>query len=146
MTYHSLISVKNLGFFSDETLSMDAHIQQLCRIVFCQARRQFKTRPSLSTDAASKLAVSFILTRLDYYNSLPAGLPDNKLNKLQRIKKIPTVLLVIRKHKHVSATLQFRGRYHGGRRPPRDDSFHSPTVIPPSALDKPSIMKSYNRR
>ena len=24
--------------------------------------------------------------------------------------------------------------------------FHSPTVIPPSALDKPSIMKSYHRR
>ena len=27
-----------------------------------------------------------------------------------------------------------------------DDSFHSPTVIPPSALDKPSIMKHYHRR
>ena len=33
------------------------------------------------------------------------------------------------------------GRYHGGRRPSSDDSFHSPTVIPPSAVDKPSIMK-----
>ena len=39
-----------------------------------------------------------------------------------------------------------RGRYHGGRRPSSDDSFHSPTVIPPSALDKPSIMKRYHRR
>ena len=39
-----------------------------------------------------------------------------------------------------------RGRYHGGRRPSSDDSFHSPTVIPPSALDKPSIMKCYHRR
>ena len=38
------------------------------------------------------------------------------------------------------------GRYHGGRRPSSDDSFHSPTVIPPSALDKPSIMKRYHRR
>ena len=36
-----------------------------------------------------------------------------------------------------------RGRYHGGRRP---SSFHSPTVIPPSALNKPSITKSYHRR
>ena len=32
---------------------------------------------------------------------------------------------------------QSRGRYHGGRRPSSDDSLHSPTVIPPSALDKP---------
>ena len=36
-----------------------------------------------------------------------------------------------------------RGRYHGGRRPSSDDS---PTTIPPSALDKPSIMKRYHRR
>ena len=38
------------------------------------------------------------------------------------------------------------GRYHEGRRPSSDDSFHSPTVIPPSALDKPSIMKLYHHR
>ena len=38
------------------------------------------------------------------------------------------------------------GRCHGGRRPSSDDSFHSPTVIPPSALDKPSIMKRYHHR
>ena len=39
-----------------------------------------------------------------------------------------------------------RGRYHGGRRPSSDDSLHSPTVIPPSALDKSSIVKRYHRR
>ena len=39
-----------------------------------------------------------------------------------------------------------QGRYHGGRRPSSDDSFHNPTVIPPSALGKLSIMKRYHRR
>ena len=39
-----------------------------------------------------------------------------------------------------------RGRYHGGRRPSSDDSFHSPAIIPPSALNKPSIMKRYHCR
>ena len=39
-----------------------------------------------------------------------------------------------------------RGRYHGGRRPSSDDSFHSPSVIPPWALVKSSIMKRYHRR
>ena len=38
------------------------------------------------------------------------------------------------------------GRYHVGRRPSSDDSFHNPTAIPTSALDKPSIMKRYHRR
>ena len=42
--------------------------------------------------------------------------------------------------------LSVLGRYRGGRRPSSDDSFHSPTVIPPSVLDKPSIMKRYHRR
>ena len=37
------------------------------------------------------------------------------------------------------------GRYHGGRRPSSNDSFHSPAVIPPTALDKLSIMKHYHR-
>ena len=32
-------SVRNLGFYLDETLSMDAHIKYLCRILFCQLRR-----------------------------------------------------------------------------------------------------------
>ena len=38
------------------------------------------------------------------------------------------------------------GRYHGGRRPSSDDYLHSPTVIPPSALYKPSIMTHNHRR
>ena len=31
-------SARNLGFYLDETLSMDAHIKYLCRILFCQLR------------------------------------------------------------------------------------------------------------
>ena len=32
-------SVRSLGFYLDETLSMDVHIKYLCRILFCQFRR-----------------------------------------------------------------------------------------------------------
>ena len=100
-------SVRNIGFYLDETLSMDAHIKYLCRILFCQLRRIGKIRSFLSTDAANKLAVSLILSRLDYCNSLLAGLPDNKLNKLQRIQN-HTARLVLRKSKHESATTLLR--------------------------------------
>ena len=100
-------SVRNLGVFIDETLSMDVHIKHLCRILFCQLRRLGKIRPFLSTDAANKLAVSFVLTRLDYCNSLLAGLPDNKLNKLQRIQN-HAARIVLRKSRHVSATSLLR--------------------------------------
>ena len=50
---------------------------------------------------------SFILTRLDYCNSLLAGLPDNKLNKLQRIQN-HAARIVLRKPRHVSATSLLR--------------------------------------
>ena len=100
-------SARNLGVFIDETLSMDVHIKYLCRILFCQLRRLGKIRPFLSTDAANKLAVSFILTRLDYCNSLLAGLPDNRLNKLQCIQN-HTARIVLRKPMHASTTSMFK--------------------------------------
>ena len=78
--------MRNLGFFSDETLFVDVHIKYLCRLLLCQLRRLGKIRPFLSIEAAKKLAFSFILTSLDYCNSLLAGLSGNKLNKLQRIE------------------------------------------------------------
>ena len=86
---------------------MDVHIKHLCCILFCQLRRLGKTRPFLSTDAANKLTVSFVLTSLDYCNSLLAGLPDNKLNKLQRIQN-HAARIVLRKPRHVSATSLLR--------------------------------------
>ena len=96
-------SVRNLGFYLDEMLSMDAHIKYLCRILFCQLRRIGKIRSFLSTDAANKLSVSLILSRLDYCNSLLAGIPDSQMNKLQRIQN-HAARLVLRKFWHASAT------------------------------------------
>ena len=96
-------SARNLGFYLYETLFMDAHIKYFCRIVFCHLRRNGKIRSLLSTDAAKKLTVSLILSRLDYSNSLPAGIPDNQLNKLQRTQN-HTARLVLRKSRHATAT------------------------------------------
>ena len=39
-------SVRNLGVYLDETLSMDVHIKYLCHILFCQLRRIGKSAPS----------------------------------------------------------------------------------------------------
>ena len=100
-------SVRNLGFYLDETLSMDAHIQYLCRILFCQLRRNGKLCSFLSTDAANKLAVSLILSRLDYCNSLLASIPNNKLNKPQHIQN-HAAPFVLHKLRHASATALLR--------------------------------------
>ena len=100
-------SAGSLCFYLDETLSMDANIKYFCHILVCQLRRIGKIRSFLSTDAANKLAVPLILSRLDYCNSLLAGLPDNKLNKLQRMQN-HAAQLVLRKSRHASATALLR--------------------------------------
>ncbi|KAK7094370.1 hypothetical protein V1264_005945 [Littorina saxatilis] len=77
--------VKNLGVHLDSSLSMDAHINSLCRTAFLEMRRISQIRHLLSLDATKTLVSAFILSRLDYCNSLLAGLPDAKLDRLQRI-------------------------------------------------------------
>ena len=52
----------------------------------------------------------------------------------------------MRRNGCIQTKKETRAWYHRGRRLSSDDSFHSPTVIPPSALDKPSIMKRYHPR
>ena len=101
------LSVRKLSVFIDEKLSMDVHIKHPCRILFSQLRKLGKIRLLLSTDAANKLAISFVLTRLDYCNSLLAGLLETKLNKLQHIQN-HAARIVPRKPRHVSATSLLR--------------------------------------
>ena len=86
------------------------HILNTCAAFCCQLRRIRKIRSFLSTDASNKLAVSLILSRLDYCNSLHAAIPDNKLNKLQRIQN-HAARLVLRKSRHASASGLLRTLY-----------------------------------
>ncbi|KAK7112250.1 hypothetical protein V1264_011729 [Littorina saxatilis] len=98
--------VKNLGVHLDSNLSMDAHINSLCRTAFLEMRRISQIRHLLSLDATKTLVSAFILSRLDYCNSLLAGLPDAKLDRLQRIMN-NAARLVLRKRKrdHVTPLL-----------------------------------------
>ena len=77
--------VQNLGVFLDESLSVEMQVNQLCKVLYFQLRTISKIRSFLTVNAAKTLAVAFILSHLDYCNSLLTGLPDHKLAKLQRI-------------------------------------------------------------
>ena len=96
-------SVRNLGVLLDQSFSMKIQVNQLCKVLYFQLRRISKIRSFLTVDAANALAVAFILSRLDYCNSLLAGLPDHKLTKLQRIQN-SAARLVLRKPRRESTT------------------------------------------
>ena len=97
-------SVRNLGVFLDEFLSMEMQVNQLRKVLYFQLRRISEIRSFLTVDASNTLAVAFILSRLDYCNSLLPVLPDRKLAKLQRIQN-SAARLVRRKQRRESATL-----------------------------------------
>ena len=58
-------------------------------------------------DSITKFAVAFILSRLDYCNAVLAGIPDEKIAKLQRIQN-SAAQLVLRKSNRDSATALLR--------------------------------------
>ena len=88
-------SVRNLGVFLDAYLSVEIQVNQLRKVLYFQLRKTSKIRSFLTVDAADALPLAFILSGLDYCNSLLVGLPDHKLAKLQRIQNSAAVLKAV---------------------------------------------------
>ena len=69
-------------------MNIDQQISKLSQSLFIEIRKLVRIKPFLSKSAGKKIASAFILSRLDYCNSLLAGLPKKHFNKLQRIENI----------------------------------------------------------
>ncbi|KAF7704299.1 hypothetical protein C0J45_7597, partial [Silurus meridionalis] len=81
-----LATARNLGVTMDNELSFLPHVTNVarsCRFLLYNIRR---IRPFLSTQAAQVLVQSLVISRLDYCNSLLAGLPLNAIRPLQMIQ------------------------------------------------------------
>ncbi|KAK3506375.1 hypothetical protein QTP70_002306 [Hemibagrus guttatus] len=79
-------SAHNLGVTMDNQLSFSSHVTNVthsCQFILYNIRR---IRPFLSTQATQVLVQSLVILRLDYCNSLLAGLPLNAIRPLQMIK------------------------------------------------------------
>ena len=93
--------VRNLGVCLDSNLPMDQHVNLQCRSVFLELHRIGHLRRHLSVDATKKLVSSFVLSRRDCCSSLLASLPENRLDRLQRVQ-----------HNAARLVLGRRGRDH----------------------------------
>jgi hypothetical protein len=100
-------AVKSLGVFLDSTLSMQTHISFLIKTCFFHLRRIASIRRYLTRDACAKLVVSLIFSRLDYCNSLLAGLPASSIQGLQRVQNAAArLVLKKRKRDHITPLLR----------------------------------------
>ena len=79
-------TVCNLGVILDENLTMRQHIAKTCCTAYFHLRRIAKIRKFLSRSACSQLVSAFILSHIDYGNSLLAGLPSERLRPLKRLQ------------------------------------------------------------
>ena len=78
-------TARNLGVTFDSHLNLESHINSLCRSAYFHLRNICSVRNMLTYDACSQLIHALVTVRIDYCNSLLYGLPDQSLNRLQRI-------------------------------------------------------------
>jgi hypothetical protein len=90
----------------DQTLSMSAHISDVCRSSFLSLRRIGSIRTYLSEKATACLINSVVTSRLDFCNSTLTGITADQLSRLQRIQNCAARLIAKkRKHEHITPIL-----------------------------------------
>ena len=77
--------VKLLGVFIDDTLSFDRMINETCKICFYKLTKLRNLRLFLNVWIKIMLVKCFILSRLDFCNSVYANIPLYFVHKLERV-------------------------------------------------------------
>ena len=98
---------RNLGFILSDDLTIDTHITNICRSAYNELRKISAIRQFLSTDVTKTLMCSFVLSRLDYANSLLANFPKKSIQRLQKVQNAAARLtLKLRKTEHTTPALK----------------------------------------
>ena len=79
-------SVRNLGCTQDSQLKLDQHVNNICRSAYYHLRNIHKIRRYLPLDVTEQLIHSFVTSRIDFCNSLLAGIKRCHLKKIQRVQ------------------------------------------------------------
>jgi len=69
--------VRDLGVLLDSELSLKKHISKVASVCYFHLRRQKPIRQILGRHKTTSLINAFVLSRLDYSNSVLAGLPKS---------------------------------------------------------------------
>ena len=89
---------------------MKEHINFNCN-AFLEISCTSTIRHYLTDDATKTLVASLVLSRIDYRNSLLAGLPQSLVGKLQRVQKCAACLVV--RAPHMFTSLQYSDIFTG---------------------------------
>jgi hypothetical protein len=77
--------VKNLGVIFDNNMSMENHVNNICKTSYFYIHLLGKLRKFLDKETGAMITHAFVTSRLDYCNSLLYGISSTLASKLQRI-------------------------------------------------------------
>ena len=99
------LNARNLGAVIDNSLSMNNHINQICKASFYHIHNIRRISKFLSKECLQILVHAFVTSRLDC-NSLLYGLPKYQICKLQRVQNTAARLITnTRKYDRISPVL-----------------------------------------
>ena len=99
-------SGRNLGAIFDSAVSSKAFVNPICKSAWFDLVNISRSRRSLTTDAAKILIQAYVMSKIDYCNSLLYGIPDKLLNRIQRIQNYAArVVLGLHRLSHITPAL-----------------------------------------
>ena len=86
-------SVRNLGVYFDETLTMCEHVSHTTARCFGALRQLRSIRRQVPPTVFRSLVTALVLSRLDYGNGVLVGLPQDQLRRLQMVQNAAARLI-----------------------------------------------------
>ena len=100
-------SVKIMGFTLDCHLTMNAHVTNIARTCYFELRRMASIRRFLTSTATATFVFAFVLSRIDYCNTLLFGSTHDVTSHLQRMQNYAArVILCLPKSSSITAHLK----------------------------------------
>ena len=87
-------SVRNLGVYLDQELKMKVHASHIVKTSYMHIRKLRSIKKYLTTDAMKTLVQCFVISRLDYCNSLLYGISEASLDRLQKVQNAAARLIL----------------------------------------------------
>ena len=100
-------SVENLGLTLDCHLTMNAHVSNIARTCYFELHSLASIRRFLTNTATATLVSAFVLSRIDYCNSLLFGSTHDVTSHLQRIQNY-AARVILRLPKSSSMTIHLK--------------------------------------
>ena len=91
---NSTTKVKNLGAFFDRNLSMSAFVMDKLKTAMFYLKNISRIRRYLTTDSAKTIVHAYVVSRLDYANSLLYGINSSLTKRLQTVQNAAARLIL----------------------------------------------------